>query len=98
MRLTEVKGRIEGIAAELVANDRRHMLDIAEELRDLAAEIPRRPPVMKAKATSRKMTPEIEEEIGELHRQNPTWSQARIARHVGVNAGRVSETLAGFRS
>jgi hypothetical protein len=68
------------------------------ELADLADEIPRRPPVAKAQPKSRKMTPLIAAQIRELHLRNPNLSQAEIGRMVGVNAGRVSETLAGRRT
>lgn len=68
------------------------------ELHELANEIPRRPPVTRAPVTSRKVTPQMAEDIRIVHEINPTWSQSRIGRLFGVNAGRVSEVLAGKRT
>lgn len=68
------------------------------ELNDLADQIGRRAIGARAPVTSVKMTDEIREEIHRIHKENPKLSQQEIARRVGVNPGRVSETLRGKRT
>lgn len=68
------------------------------ELAMLADELRRRPPNVRARRpTSRKMTPQVQAEIMALAAKHPDWSNQDIAVAVGVNAGRVSETLNGYR-
>lgn len=88
MTLIEVAKRLRELA----------VLHDLPELEELADEIPRRPPVTRAPITSRKVTPQMAEDIRLTHELHPTWSQAKIGRVFGVNAGRVSETLAGKRT
>ena len=47
----------------------------------------------KAPVTSRKMTPEIKETILKMYRNNPKMSCQKIANTMGINSGRVSETI-----
>ena len=69
----------------------------ADELKDIADELKRRPAVRRAPRSSTPMTPAVAAHIRRVAYANPTWSQQRIADHVGVNHGRVSETLRGKR-
>ena len=68
-----------------------------EELEQLADELRRRPPVRRAPITSQKVTDELRAEIHRYAMDNPKESQAAIGRRFGVNSGRVSEIMAGFR-
>lgn len=43
------------------------------------------------------VTPQVKAQIMSLHTTNPDLSLQEIADMVGVNMGRVSETLSGFR-
>lgn len=86
------------------------MAEIREELYALAEEyeIPRiaeladatfrRPPVKRARARAKKLTEEIKAHIREVYAEHPDWSNRRIGQQCGVDGGRVSETLAGFRT
>ena len=47
----------------------------------------------KAPVTSRRMTPEIKETILKMYRNNPKMSCQKIANTMGINSGRVSETI-----
>ncbi|KQS75066.1 hypothetical protein ASG32_08185 [Methylobacterium sp. Leaf361] len=67
------------------------------ELEQLADELRRRPPVRRAPVTSKKVTPELRIEIHRYATDNPKESYAAIGRRFGVNGGRVSEIMAGFR-
>lgn len=87
MRLPEVAARLRELSAELNC----------AELNNLAAEIGRRQLAPRAPVTSVKISDEIRERIRNIHKENPKLSQAEIAMQVGVNPGRVSETLRGKR-
>ncbi len=87
MRLPEVAARLRELA--IILNH--------DELNDLADEIGRRQAGPRAPSTSNKITDEIRERIRTIHQENPKLSQADIAMQVGVNPGRVSETLRGKR-
>ena len=63
----------------------------------LATQIRRRPGT-RGPITSRPMTDAVRAQIRALAAQVPRLSQAEIARRVGVNPGRVSEVLRGFRT
>lgn len=83
--------------------------DISEEMRLLAVQhnIPRlieladelgRRTSTRAPRSSNKMTKEIEAKIRKLKARHPDMTQLDIAKQVGVNQGRVSETLNGKRT
>ena len=88
MRLPEIAQRLRELAVELNC----------EELTALAGEMGRRPIGPRAPSTSIKMSDEIRERILQIHKENPRLSQAEIVSQVGVNPGRVSETLRGKRT
>lgn len=68
-----------------------------DRLRELADALYRRPKKTSAPPTSNPMTPRLRDYIIHLHETYPDWSQQKIATHLGINAGRVSEVLAGKR-
>lgn len=88
MRIPEVRARLREIANE-TGN---------EELDRLADELVRRPPVTAAPVKSRKMTDTLRQQIVQYHQTYPALTQVEIGAAFGVNPGRVSEALAGFRS
>lgn len=88
MRLPEVADRLRQIADQ-------HQID---ELHALAAEIRRRPAKSRAAPHSTRMTPMMADAIRRYHRDHPGASQVEIAQFFGVNPGRVSEALRGFRT
>jgi hypothetical protein len=87
MRLPEIAARLRQLAVELPC----------EELNALATEIGRRQLGPRAPSTSNRINDEIRERIRSIHKENPSLTQAEIAMQVGVNPGRVSETLRGKR-
>ena len=91
MRIPEIQKRMTVLAEE--------MQNLAREMVDLADELKRRKPVKpRAKPSSRKMTPELAQEIRDTAKGFPKMSHAMIAVIHNVNPGRVSEALAGKRS
>ena len=83
--------------------------EVAEELRELAKEydIPRlleladeikRRPSMKGERVSKKITPDIRHAVKAIKRKYPNIAQITIAKHLGINQGRVSEILKGKRT
>lgn len=86
------------------------MAEIREELYDLSVsyELPRlreladatfrRTPVKRARAKAKKLTEEVKRHIRDVYAEHPDWSNRRIGQQCGVDGGRVSETLAGFRT
>jgi hypothetical protein len=67
------------------------------ELMELADAMRRRRPVKRAEPTSRRMTGELRVAIREYAKAHPEKSQLEIGVHFGVNPGRVSESIRGFR-
>lgn len=95
--IPDIRERLERIADEL-ENPLlfpRTTVDIAKELRKLAEASRRFAAVTQAPVASRRMTPELAEEIIQCHRDNPELTQEQIAQRFGVAGGRVSEALNG---
>lgn len=88
MTIPEIAARLRELSGEIGC----------DELEQLADELRRRPPVRRAPVTSKKMTDELRAEIHQYATDNPKESYASIGRRFGVNGGRVSETMAGFRA
>lgn len=66
----------------------------AVEIREICQELlTRASPVRRAPIDSRKLTPQLAEEIREYVAANPDLSQQEVGVHFGVNHGRVSEAL-----
>lgn len=80
--------------------DRLRVLAEGENLPELAAladHLRRRRPVRKAEPVSAKMTDELRDKIRAFAKANPSLPYAAIAQVHGVNIGRISEALRGFR-
>jgi hypothetical protein len=69
----------------------------ARKLRSLAEETKRRPPVRRSGPRAGAVTPDIQERIRQTAKAHPALSLHEIGVACGVNQGRVSEVLAGFR-
>lgn len=87
MRVPQVADRLRALSAQ-------HGIP---ELSKLAEQLRRRPPKSIAPDHSRPMTDELREEIRAYAEAHPEASQLTIGNRFGVNPGRVSETLRGFR-
>ncbi len=71
---------------------------VAQRIRHIVARhLYRRPAVRQTPAKCKRVTPEIAERIRAVADAQPNASMSQIAGRFGVNLGRVSETLAGFR-
>lgn len=87
------------------AEIRRAVIDLSVEVSAIAAKLKAlhiqlhsRAPVRRAPASSMRMTAQIRRGIIQWIAANPTRTYSDCARHFGVNAGRVSEVIAGHRS
>lgn len=82
---------------------RKRLYELAEqhgldELRELADASRRKPALRRAPARyTAKLTPEKQENIRYLAQTFPHMAMREIARRVGTDQGRVSETLNGIR-
>lgn len=81
-----------------IAEDPRLPADIARRLRRIERQMYRRPAIRKTAVRSAPMTPQKAFEIRETFYSNPDMSMQRIGDLCGVNMGRVSENVAGFRA
>ena len=71
--------------------------DDAARLFELADELKRRVPGLRAPVTSTPMTSDLAQEIRDYVEEHPGLSHQAIAEHFNVNHGRVSEALHGKR-
>lgn len=93
LTIPQIRGRLHEIARVLDA----WMPCLSRELHDLAEQTKRRPPVRRVSDRNRRLTPMLAADIREYARRNPDAAQQEIATHFGLNAGRVSEAMAGKR-
>ncbi len=99
MKLPDVQIELRDIAKFIRVAKQPHQIEYcAKRIDKLADEISRKPAISKSPSKSRRITTEIKSEIIHLHELYPHWSQQKIAVALHINAGRVSETLAGFRT
>lgn len=87
MRIPEVREELKRLADE-------HGIP---RLRELAEELYRRPAAKRALPRARMMTDELRQRIREYVATHPTMSNRDVGRHFGVDGGRVSEAVNGFR-
>ena len=87
MKLPEIADRLRELSVELSCT----------ELAGLADEMQRRSPVRRAPNASARMTPQLRADIRRHAHAFPDKTFADIGRVFNVNAGRVSETMAGYR-
>lgn len=71
--------------------------NLIEDMEELRAEMHNRPPQMRGKATSVKVTRAVAREIRAIHKARPDLPQHEIARLLDITPARVSETIAGKR-
>lgn len=76
---------------------RARLLEIADEVTQLALETKRKQSGRKASTQSSKITPELAARIVGMAKNNPDMPIQHIADCCKVNSGRVSEILAGYR-
>ena len=91
--IPEVMERLLLLAREADAHD----IFLGDEIRACVADLPRRKRVRKAPAKARKITDQLREKLRRYALAHPDMSYQEIGAKHGVNAGRVSEALAGYR-
>lgn len=94
MKLPDVRNELHVIAATLIEHGWE---DTGQRLAHLAEQTRRRSPMKRAEPRARHMTDEVKERIRLTHQAHPGWSNRRIGLDCGVDGGRVSEVLRGFR-
>lgn len=87
MQIPEVRAELRELAAQ-------HGIP---RLNELADELYRRPPVKRARPKARRVTEELRIAIRAYALANPGKSNREVGRHFGVDGGRVSEAINGFR-
>jgi len=92
LTIPECRGLLTIIAREIAPHDK----PMARRIRFVIGHMKRRKPVRMTKPRSPPLTPELKARIRDLARTTDA-SQMQIGLRVGVNSGRVSETLAGKR-
>jgi hypothetical protein len=96
MRIPEIRAHLAIIADYLEENHR--LLTTATQIRNLSHELKRRPSSKTDRRVSVPLTPKVRAKIIQMRHDLPGISQMEIASFVGVNPGRVSEVLRGFRT
>lgn len=71
--------------------------DLAGQIKRLEKHMWRRKAIRRAKTQSKPITPQLSAAIVVYWREHPELSQQKIATLFGVDKGRVSEAVAGFR-
>lgn len=94
MKLPDIRQEMHRIAHDLAVAG---LSENAKRLAELAEETRRRPAVKRAPPNARAMTDEVRARIRATYRAHPDWTHRAIGSHCGVDGGRVSEVLAGFR-
>ena len=96
MKLPGVRNRLYELAEEY-----KQDVKLSAELKKLADEIKRRPPIMRAKRSSRATTPAkifILKNFHSLMRKlSPTWPMRKTGYLFNMDGGRVSEAVRGKR-
>lgn len=94
--IPQIRQLIAELTSESVALAKRQT-KIAKEIAKLAEETTRRSPVRRAPRVQNKLTEAIKASIVKMAVANPDTPLREIAAHFDIDAGRVSELLAGRR-
>ncbi len=98
MKIPDVRERLAAIAQELEdPNGTVPCEELARQIREMITQLYRRAYVRKAPEKSRHMTPGLKDTLRADAARHPDLSYQEIAVVHGVNAGRVSEAVAGKR-
>lgn len=103
MKIPAVREELEDLALQLKASKGRNWKTIAHKIEVLVPELKRRSPKRRAKIKDpagrqrHPLTREQKQEIAQFAKTHPDWMLQEIGTKFGVNQGRVSEIIAGFR-
>jgi hypothetical protein len=95
MTIPECRAALLAIANSLAI--KANCSDEARGIRMIVKEMERRPAVKKTRAKARPATPELRNRIRAYATAHPDLANRDIGLVFGVDGGRVSEALAGFR-
>lgn len=99
MTIPECRDALTKIAERLpLANTEGERRKLARQMLYIVSEMYRRPPVRQAPRRARGMTPQLRAQAVALAAQHPDKPMREIGRMIGVDGGRVSEAVAGFRT
>ncbi len=99
MKLPDVQIELRDIAKFIRVAKQPHQIEYcAKRIDKLADEISRKPALPKAPTKSERCGAAKKAEIWRMKDEYPDMTQQEIDVALNVNAGRVSETLAGFRT
>lgn len=94
MKLPDVREEMHKLASDL---DAAGLGLVGQRLAYLAEQTRRRSPKKRAEPRAKPMTEATKERIRQVAKANPGWANREVALAVGVDGGRVSEVLRGFR-
>ena|SRR5437879_4624288 len=101
MKIPAVREELENLALQLKSQKGRNWRSVAQKIEALVPELKRRPAKRRAKVKeegARKPLSETQKkEIARFTREHPEMMLQEIGVKFGVNQGRVSEIIAGFR-
>jgi hypothetical protein len=96
--IPELRPRVLAVGDRLPYASLPERVALAQELRDIEAQMYRRAPVRKAPASATPMTPTLGKRIRHYAWVHPDMSVRQIAAVFNVSSGRVSEAVAGKRA
>lgn len=101
MKIPAVRDELEEIASDLKTQKGRNWRSCAQRIEALVPELKRRPAKRRAKTREEgprtPLTESQKKEIARFTREHPEMMLQDIGSKFGVNQGRVSEIIAGFR-
>lgn len=102
MKGPEVREELEDLALQLKKREGKNWRTVARKMEGLVPEMKRRSPTRRAKVPTgvRKRNPlsaAKKQEIALFAERHPDWMLQEIGTKFGVNQGRVSEIISGFR-
>jgi hypothetical protein len=97
LTMQEIRNGLHALADEISNADLQANGGWADRIREFAEATRRRPAVRRSSRRNPRLTEQQGAEILKMAAAHPELHQSEIAAKFGVNPGRVSETLAGFR-
>lgn len=104
MKIKDVQKDLLGVAGALdqragaLDQEAGELRSLSGRIRVLCDELNRRKPAKRAPTVSRRMTPELAEEVRRTVERNPDMTMHQVSVLHGVNQGRVSEAVRGKRT
>lgn len=103
MKIPAVRDELLDLASQLKTSKGRSWKTISRKIEELIPELKRRAPKRRAKILTPKgqkrhpLTDAKKRDIADFAKLHPDWMLQEIGVKFGVNQGRISEIIAGFR-